>query len=205
MITEERPKRPNDGPGAFIDTSEAAINKILEQTLPNDIYDSMLALETLSELEVYKICKDNKLFDDLQEATTKNSSETIDDALNCKKSTDTADGITSDLMKFSMTDSYIATNERTAHTIVSVAEEQLPVPVIIDDSEDSPNAREHCQEVTSQELPVSFNVQSTMPNEEVSSEYLPVFLNNSVQSTASNEEMPSECLPVFVNNSERSG
>lgn len=128
---------------------------------------------------------------------------------------DVASGLVSDLMKFSMTDSCKATEKHMVHPIVSIAEENLPVPIIIDNPKDLSNTKEPyskkrgepCgQEVTSQELPVFVNnpVQSPVSSEEVSSEHLPIFLDNSVQPTISSEEASSEYLPVFLNNFGRS-
>lgn len=138
----------------------------------------------------------------------KNISEATN-ALNSEKSIDAASGIVSDLMKFSMTSSENQTaNKHMADTIISVAEEQLPVPIIIGGPKEprSSTKEQHCQEVTSQELPMFLNspAQSIVPNEKISSEHLPVFLNNPVQPTTSNEEVSSEYLPVFLNNSAQS-
>ncbi|XP_014468974.1 PREDICTED: uncharacterized protein LOC106741442 isoform X2 [Dinoponera quadriceps] len=208
ILKQERPKRPEYGPIASVDISDETINKILEeQILPKDTFDDSLVLESSLKLDVNKMYFDDKTFDDLEEAAYKNSPEATNDALNCEKSMNTASGIVSDLMKFSITDSFKATDQSVVRTVVSVAEEQLPVPIIISGPESPPSKRaQYCQEVTSQELPVFLNspAQSTVPDEEVFSEHLPVFLNNSVQSTALNEEESSEYLPVFLNNSVRS-
>lgn len=166
--------------------------------LPKDILDDSVVLVSSFKLEVNKI-----YHDDLQEAANKNLLEATNDALICKKSTDATGEIVSDLMKFTITDSCEAMDKHVAHSMVSIAEEQLPVPIIFGDSKEPPNIRkQYWQEVTSQELPVFVNnlVQSTVPNEEVPSEHLPVFLN-SVQSTMSNKEASSEYLPVFLDNS----
>ncbi|EFN87560.1 Protein Tube [Harpegnathos saltator] len=207
-VALERPKRPEYGPIASIDTSDATINKILEeQTFPKDTFDDSLALESSLKLEVNKMYLDDKTFDNLKETTNRNSSEITerDDTLNSKKSMNAVSEIVSDLMKFNMTDSCKAIkHEHEARTLVSVAEEQLPIPIIIGGPiGDLSNTKENCQEVTSQELPVFLNnsMQSTVPNVEMFSEHSPVSFNNPVQPTVSNEEVSSEYLPVFLNNS----
>lgn len=51
ILKQEKPKRPNYGPAAVVDTSDAAINEILDkQMLPQDPFGNLVILESASEL-----------------------------------------------------------------------------------------------------------------------------------------------------------
>jgi len=60
--TEEKPKRPNFGPAASVDISDATINQLLDkQMLLQNTFDSMI-LGSTSELisEINRICPSEK-------------------------------------------------------------------------------------------------------------------------------------------------
>lgn len=161
--TEERPKRPDYGPAASIDISDAAINKLLgkNQMLPEDISTNSVIIESTAEL----ISEINKIYsgDDANKAVNENildgDNANADNSLNYQKTAgiDLLASVKSDLIKFSVTD---ICKEHTEHTSLASTSKSNPAEIKKESSIkplDATAQYYECEEVSSQELPVFLN------------------------------------------------
>lgn len=163
--TEERPRRPDYGPAASIDISDATINNLLgkDQMLSQDMSADSVIVGSTSEL----ISEINRMFPG--ENTNKAVNENIldadttdaDNSLYCEKSTGVAllESIRSDLIKFSVTDICEVVNKHTEHTSASTSKHN-PADIRKENPEkplDVTAQYYEYEEVSSQELPVCLN------------------------------------------------
>lgn len=160
--TEERPKRPDYGPAASVDISDAALNKLLgkNQMLPEDISTDSVIIESTSELSEI-----NRMYsgDDANKAVNENildaDNANADNSLNYQKSAgiDLLASVKSDLIKFSVTD---ICKEHTEHTSLASTSKLNSAEIKKENSIKPLNATAQyyeCEEVSSQELPVCLN------------------------------------------------
>lgn len=159
--TEERPKRPDYGPAATIDISDAAINKLLEkhQMLSQDTSADSIIIGSTSELiseinEKYSGADTNKVANE----NIMNNVNT-DNSINYQKSAGNAllANVESDLIKFSVTDICKEANKHSEHTS---AFKPNPAEVKKENPEKSLDVTAQYyeyEEVSSQELPVCLN------------------------------------------------
>lgn len=162
--TEEKPKRPDYGPAAAIDISDAAINKLLEkhQMLSQDTSVGSIIVGSTSEL----ISEINKKYSgaDTNKAANENILDNVnaDNSVNYQKSVENTllTNVESDLIKFSVTDickEEILTNKNSEHTFAfkpnpaEIKNENLEEPL------DVTAQYYEYEEVSSQELPVCLN------------------------------------------------
>lgn len=150
----EEPKRPDSGPAASIDTSDAAINDLLEQQqmfLQNTFNDPLL-IEPTTEINKIYVCKDNNLDDNMN---NENVRDTTENSLNYGKSADpTVPVVESDLMKFSDTNVSEVENKHTECNSTSASEHDSGK--FLKETGNPGVDNVHCgyEEVPSAELPV---------------------------------------------------
>lgn len=158
--TEERPKRPDYGPAASIDISDAAINKLLGKNQMDTSAESMI-VEPTSEL----ISEINRMYsgDDANKAVNENilNADNADNSLNYQKSVedDLIASIKSDLIKFSVMDICKEVNKYTEPTSLASTSKSNPAEIKKENSIklDATAQYYECEEVSSQELPVCLN------------------------------------------------
>ncbi|KMQ90464.1 protein tube [Lasius niger] len=165
ILKQERPRRPDYGPAASIDISDATINNLLrkDQMLSQDMSADSVIVGSTSEL----ISEINRMFPG--ENTNKAVNENIldadttdaDNSLYCEKSTGVAllESIRSDLIKFSVTDICEVVNKHTEHTSASTSKHN-PADIRKENPEkplDVTAQYYEYEEVSSQELPVCLN------------------------------------------------
>ncbi|XP_050466768.1 protein Tube [Cataglyphis hispanica] len=163
ILKQERPKRPDYGPAASIDISDAAINKLLgeNQMLPEDISTNSVIIESTAEL----ISEINRIYsgDDANKAVNENilddDNANADNSLNYQKTAgiDLLASVKSDLIKFSVTD---ICKEHTEHTSLASTSKSNPAEIKKESSIkplDATAQYYECEEVSSQELPVFLN------------------------------------------------
>ncbi|GAB1869528.1 Protein Tube [Camponotus japonicus] len=161
ILKQERPKRPDYGPAATIDISDAAINKLLEkhQMLSQDTSADSIIIGSTSELiseinEKYSGADTNKVANE----NIMNNVNT-DNSINYQKSAGNAllANVESDLIKFSVTDICKEANKHSEHTS---AFKPNPAEVKKENPEKSLDVTAQYyeyEEVSSQELPVCLN------------------------------------------------
>ncbi|KAM0729798.1 Protein Tube [Formica fusca] len=162
ILKQERPKRPDYGPAASIDISDAAINKLLGKNQMDTSAESMI-VEPTSEL----ISEINRMYsgDDANKAVNENilnaDNTDADNSLNYQKSVedDLIASIKSDLIKFSVMDICKEVNKYTEPTSLASTSKSNPAEIKKENSIklDATAQYYECEEVSSQELPVCLN------------------------------------------------
>jgi len=175
----EKPKRPDSGPAASIDTSDAVLNELLkrQQMLLQNTFDDSLSGLT-SEINKTYSCEDMDMNDE-----NVNVSNTSESSLNCHKSATSA--VESDLIKFSVTNISETGNKRIKCNFTSVSKH---------DSAGIPNEAGNPGKLINK---IQYGY------EEVSSRELPVLiLNNNPEKSAMERELSEETcssnIPVCV-------
>lgn len=160
ILKQGRPKRPDYGPAATIDISDAAINKLLEKHqmfLQDTSADSIIigsTSELISEInEKYSGANTNKVANE-----NMMNNVNADNSINYQKSADALlANVESDLIKFSITDICKETNKHSEHIS---ALKSNPAEVKKENPEkplDVTAQYYEYEEVSSQELPVCLN------------------------------------------------
>ncbi|XP_072755485.1 uncharacterized protein Tub [Anoplolepis gracilipes] len=166
ILKRERPKRPDYGPAASIDISDAAINKLLgKQMLSQAVTsaDPVIVGSTLELIsEINRIYSDNDTNKAVNENVLDADNVDVDNSSNYQKSIEVAASlasVTSDLIKFSVTDICKEVNKHTEHTSASTSKYN-PAEIKKENPEKPLDVTAQCyeyEEVSSQELPVCLN------------------------------------------------
>ncbi|XP_012214745.1 protein Tube [Linepithema humile] len=150
LLKQQKLKRPSSGPAASIDTSDAAIDDLLEKQM---LLQNPLLLGSTSEIEIYfRKDKDNSMNNE----NANNLSDTDENSSSCHKSADVISAIESNLIKFSTTNISEAGNKDIECNFASVSKrdsEEILKTSNPENSIDETHTYE-VSEVSTQELPV---------------------------------------------------
>ncbi|RLU17585.1 hypothetical protein DMN91_009821 [Ooceraea biroi] len=185
ILKQEKPKRPDKGPAAPIDISDSFIEKLLEehQMLQHSVPTDPVMSES-NLIFNQEMCLGDKADNGINKTGIINLPDMIDNLLNCGKTRNDLLKSVSDLIKFSTTNTCEAVNNYVEHTFASTPRsDPAKIKKKISDSveQQSPNVATHYYEY-----------------KEVSSQEIPVFLNNYKQSALSSEILNSSNIPLCL-------